>query len=143
MSLELAKYITISVGKIHYTMNHDKFMFEIDANNYATSKSIDHLQKYPELYESNKKELDERKIDYQHDLEVYDAYSMFAKYAYLLKKHPQLKLNFIDVLKYFYHEDGSFRTLSEILKNSQNIDEEIMSLILSSHLFLNSLILTP
>lgn len=55
MSLELAKYITISVGKIHYTMNHDKFMFEIDANNYATSKSIDHLQKYPELYESNKR----------------------------------------------------------------------------------------
>lgn len=139
ISLEITKYITISVGQIHYDMNHDKFMIEIDANNYATSKTINHLQKYPELYESNKKKLNERKIDYEHDLEIYDAYSMFAKYDFLLKKYPSIMLNFIDILKYFYNEDGSFKTLSEILKNRQNIDEKIMTLILSSQPFLEQL----
>lgn len=126
-------------GFIDYRIKHDRYMIEIDANNYSINKTIEYIKKYPEVYSKFKEKLEKRQKNYKQDLELYDPYSMFEKINKLIKDNSKEVLNKIQILNIFYNEDGEFKSLTEILKEKDKVDYRIIELVLSSNAFLKQL----
>ena len=118
---------TMLDGPMHYRLNHDSYMIEIDANNYSINKTIEYLKKYPDIYVKHKDDLKRRKNKYLNDLETYDAYNMFENINLVIKETSNQLFeifNAIPSLYYFYDEKGKFNSISDILAFKDEIDEE-------------------
>ena len=129
------------LGYYYYKNNHDSFMLEIDANIDSIDKTIEYLKKYPEIYKEFQEYLEEKQKKYQNDYLVYNPRKIFEILNKLIKNNPDKILNKYSTLSMFYNSDGTFKSISTILNNSNlnSVDKRIINIVLSSEAFLNQL----
>lgn len=104
-----------------YTLEHDKYSFEIGANIYGVEKAKEYLKiKYPELYEKHKEEIEKLEKKYQLDYMTYDLSDTVERTIQLFKLNKLINNKIIKrkslkevspVLEIFLNEDGRFKIL--------------------------------
>lgn len=129
-----------------YTLEHDKYSFEIGANLYGVRKAKEYLRtKYPTLYEKQKNEIEKKEKIYKLDYMTYDASDNIERAIQKLKKQIEFKGNkakpqkeISPILEIFLNEDASFKNLSEVMQNDKfkELDRRIVYAFLSSKSFL-------
>lgn len=137
---------------IDYTLEHNKYSFEIGANLYAVRKAKEYLEtKYPDLYKKHKDEIEKLEKKYQFDYMTYDASDTVERAIQMLKVTNKIGNNKIikgkskkeisPVLEIFLNEDASFKNFSEIVQNEKfkELDKRIVYAILSSKSFLEQI----
>ena len=149
--------IILSYDNLFYRINHDYFLLEIDAENHALIKTEKYLKEKLNLYEQNKKYLDNLNKTAKLNESLYNQTRIFEKFNFIfqgkIKKYSKkyhnplqkteeemhLDNNLINVLELFYNQDGSFKSIEDIINNTTNFDKEIIYTILSSKSFLKSI----
>ena len=138
--------------KIDYILEHDKYSFEIDANLYGVKRTKEYLKnRYPNLYEKHKDEIEKLEKRYQFDYMTYDASDTVERAIKMLRITDKVRNNKIikrkslheisPVLDIFLNEDASFKNFSEIVQNDRfkRLDKRIVYAILSSKSFLEQI----
>ena len=136
--------------KINYKKNHNKVLFEIDANLYSITKTKEYLQsKYPDVYEKVSEELLRLEQEYAKDYQEYNPISLVEQIIDYM--HHQLKVHFAEyvghmeiispVLELFLYPDLQFISLKSIMKNekTKNLDKRIIYIFLSTRQFLETI----
>ena len=137
----------IGEKKINYQKNHNKVLFEIDANIYAIEKTKEYLiNNYPDVYQKVKEEISTLEQKYYKDLEEYDALTLVEKIIdymrYQLNIHWALTVNHMEiispVLELFIYPDVLFKSIKYMRQDGifNNLDKRIIYLFLSSKQFL-------
>lgn len=124
--------------KESYEFNHDQFMHEIMANklciidtrNYIYNNQIDGIDS-----ESDVEYLDCLLELYQFDDDTYNYYQTFEKYLKLYREHKD-EINLPKFFQKFLNEDGTFKTISEIVNNNLYLEDPIY-IVLASDTFRN------
>lgn len=137
---------------IDYTLEHDKYSFEIGANLYGVKKAKEYLEtRYPALYEKHKDEIEKLEKSYQFDYMTYDASDNIERTIQMLKLTDKVRNNKLirgkklkdisPVLEIFLNEDASFKHFSEIIQNDKfkELDKKIVYAVLSSKSFLEQI----
>ena len=133
-----------------YELNHNHFLFEIDANLYAIRKTKELLQqKFKTAYKSEKKNLEEIEKDYSLDYFIYNPTNTIYNYIKTKQKEYQSYLNnttktpptLNEVSSIFLKENFEFKELDDILKNEKlaQIEKEIIYAYLGNPLFIEKL----
>lgn len=119
----------------HYNINYYGYYFEMEAELYALNKSLKYLKENGLLSDNLRCQYEKER-----ELILFRMYN-FHMYPFLKKVHEIMQMEFIEApswLKAFYNEDGTFKTVGEIL-NSYHIEEDVLNMFFSSEDFLNSL----
>lgn len=137
---------------VNYSNNakfHNKFFFEIDANIYSISKTLEYIN------DNNIKDADMNLIQTRKSraINYYNSYN-FDYYLETainsIKKkdankedvyvHNLSKTNIISIFNTFLDYNFDFKNLDDIINNPKflNIDEDTKNILLTSNLFLNS-----
>lgn len=140
----------IGEHKLNYKNNHNKFSFEIDANNYSIKKTKEYLiKKYPEVYNKVKDEIKTLEKNYYKDYFEYDTVNLVEKIIDFMKY--KLKINLAEevhsmeiispVLEIFLFSDLTFKSIRMIQNDERfkTLDKRIIYAFLSSKQFLESL----
>ena len=119
----------------HYNINYYGYYFEMEAELYALNKLLKYLKENGLLS-------DNLRCQYEKERElILFRMHNFHMYPFLKRVHEIMQMEFIEApswLKAFYNEDGTFKTVGEIL-NVCNIDETVLNMFFSSEDFLNSI----
>ena len=107
----------------------------MEAELYALNKSLKYLK-------GNGLLSDNLRFQYEKERELilFRMYN-FHMYPFLKKVHEIMQMEFIEApswLKAFYNEDGTFKTVGEIL-NSYHIEGDVLNIFFSSEDFLNNI----
>ena len=135
-----------------YTLEHDKYSFEIGANLYGVRKAKEYLKtRYPDLYKKHKEEIEKSEKRYQFDYMTYDVSDNIDRTIQMLKLTDKVRNNKLikgkklkdisPVLEIFLNEDASFKHFSEIVQNDKfnGLDKRIVYAVLSSKSFLEQI----
>lgn len=133
---------------INYYLLHDDFSYEIGANLYGIEKTKEYLKKrYPYIYEKEKEKIQVLENKYTFEYLTYNAtYNFDRFYQKINKAILNNCIRFENILekfkpfKIFFNEDGSFKTITEIIQNENTfkIDSRIVSTIISSKSFIET-----
>ena len=119
----------------YYNINYYGYYFEMEAELYALNKSLNYLKRNGLLS-------DNLRFQYEKERElILFRMHNFHMYPFLKRVHEIMQMEFIEApswLKAFYNEDGTFKTVGEIL-NSYHIEEDVLNMFFSSEDFLNSI----
>jgi len=142
---------SIIITKKEYYKKHDSIYYEIDANEYAINKTIEHYIENPnDIYDLEY--INDLFKEYNSNKSKYDFDKTFTRFNFittlphnkLLKTHKNLykKLACLPLLKWyqvFYHENGNLKSFEDIINNKElsNIDEEFTNLVFTSRYFNN------
>ena len=142
VSLDKARYdmetFIMQNDNKHYDTNYSIYYFEMEAELYALKKSLKYLQE-------NGLISDNLRCQYEKEKEVIlFIMSNFNIQIYLKKLYEIMQTEFIGFpswLKVFYNEDGTFKSIAEILDliSLYHIEEDVLNTFLSSEDFLNSI----
>lgn len=122
----------------YYKLNYDQNMDEIMANklgimdtrNYIYNNQIDGIDKLRDI-----EYLDCKALLYQFDDDTYNYYQTFEKYLKLYREHKD-EINLPKFFQKFLNEDGTFKTISEIVNNNLYLEDPIY-IVLASDTFRN------
>lgn len=158
----LEKIIIIN-DPAYYRLNHDSFLIEIDADKNAINKTETLLKKKNIIDEDSKKYINEVNKSINERSILYNSINMFEKFHFILegkvKKHKKNSENPLNdsiielnsntnsqeynsikrVLSYIYNQDGSFKSIKEILDSKKEIDINIINTVLCSKPFIKSI----
>ena len=158
----LEKIIIIN-DPAYYRLNHDSFLIEIDADKNAINKTENLLKKKNIIDEDSKKYINEVNKSINERSILYNSINMFEKFHFILegkvKKHKKNSENPLNdsiielnsntdsqeynsikrVLSYIYNQDGSFKSIKEILDSKKEIDINIINTVLCSKPFIKSI----
>lgn len=124
-----------------YINCHDDFLFEIEANIYAINKTKELLKdKYPNIYQLEKDNIDNIEKNYDLDYMLYDAIEQFDKLLHIALLNKIILINTYPVFDIFLNNINAFKSINDIIKNPnlKNVDKRILYTVLSSNSFLNS-----
>lgn len=142
--------------EIDYSLFHNKYFFEIGANMYSISKARKYMIKhYPQLYESEKEEIDRLEKKYSYDYLTYDLVEAIEKVIELRKKRYNsyssmihvpmvydmyMSEDYPEVMSIFMNYNCTFRSVKDIIsdKRFNNLDKRVVSAFLSCKYFLES-----
>ena len=158
----LEKIIIIN-DPAYYRLNHDSFLIEIDADKNAINKTETLLKKKNIIDEDSKKYINEVNKSINERSILYNSINMFEKFHFILegkvKKHKKNSENPLNdsiielnsntnsqeynsikrVLSYIYNQDGTFKSIKEILDSKKEIDINIINTVLCSKPFIKSI----
>lgn len=127
------EYLYTKDNKDHYVKNHNNYSYEIGADLYAITKTIDFFKKKnPEVYEKEKLFMEGMKARTLDSYYLYDATYFVSNVINKILKTKIVPDN--NVLKIFFNENGEIKSLDEIVKdvNYKKLDKRIVYYILSS-----------
>ncbi len=151
--------ILIKHDSLYYRLKHDFFLTEIDADTYSIEKTEKYLkEKNNGYYEENINDIDSFKRYLSHRNNIYNEEEIFEKFNFILqgkiKKNKKFSneplnktikeleyssYNIKDTLAIFYNQDGSFKTIKEIINNQNKVDNKIINTIITSISFIKSI----
>lgn len=156
--------IIIKHDEKYYLKNHNKFLSEIDAEQYAYDKTTKYLKEKTTIYNKNKPYLDKFNDILKRNIYSYDPRIIFERFNYILQEHIKMKnepnaleetikeiiknknieeYNTIKkVLTIIYNSNGTYKSIQEIINNSKEIDQNIIKLVISSESFIKNLDIT-
>lgn len=135
--MTIEKYIIIKNQK-NYQNHYNNFLIEIDANLYGITKTIEYLKKHQDYDLNNKEYLEKKQSECLRNFKFYDEQIIFEEFHKIMKKDFKKILNEFKILNYFYEQNGCFKSLSDILENTEkhNIPSKITELIISSESYI-------
>ena len=151
--------ILIKHDSLYYRLKHDFFLTEIDADTYSIEKTEKYLkEKNNGYYEENINDIDSFKRYLSHRNNIYNEEEIFEKFNFILqgkikknkkssneplnktiKELEYSSYNIKDTLAIFYNQDGSFKTIKEIINNQNKVDNKIINTIITSISFIKSI----
>ena len=151
--------ILIKHDSLYYRLKHDFFLTEIDADTYSIEKTEEYLkEKNNGYYEENIHYIDSFKRYLSHRNNIYNEEEIFEKFNFILqgkikknkkssneplnktiKELEYSSYNIKDTLAIFYNQDGSFKTIKEIINNQNKVDNKIINTIITSISFIKSI----
>ena len=158
----LEKIIIIN-DPAYYRLNHDSFLIEIDADKNAINKTENLLKKKNIIDEDSKKYINEVNKSINERSILYNSINMFEKFHFILegkvKKHKKNSENPLNdsiielnsntdsqeynsikrVLSYIYNQDGTFKSIKEIIERKNELDINIINTVLCSKPFIKSI----
>lgn len=127
-------------SEMNYKRDHDDFSNEIGANLYGIQRAKDYLiNKYPEIYELEKKHIEWREKNYIFNYFMYDASRVFDLAVPIIRS--RIKTGIICEETLFMDRYGNFKSIRKIFCNPvyNNLDKRIVASVMSSKIFLREL----
>ena len=147
----------------YYKINHDYFLLEIDADQNAVQKTTKYIKENTNLYDESKDYINNYLENVERRLDVYNPQEIFERFNNILQEkikknsektcyslediiieiYPNIdsveSRNMKTILPYIYNEDGTFKSIKEILSIKKEIDIKILYLVLGSIPFIKSI----
>jgi len=141
MNLKFSLY-----GAVRYFIQHDKWYFEIDANNYGVENAIKHYQNNPQDKNFDMNYLERLRKIYYYDKMTYNFDSFFTTYNMYREKLPVISdtRNFLSNIllkdkkahwhQVLYGADKRLKNVEEILSNPllNQLDPKFINYVLTS-----------
>lgn len=147
----------------YYKINHDYFLLEIDADQNAVQKTTKYIKENTNLYDESKDYINNYLENVERRLDVYNPQEIFERFNNILQEkikknsektcyslediiieiYPNIdsveSRNMKTILSHIYNEDGTFKSIKEILSIKKEIDIKILYLVLGSIPFIKSI----
>ena len=123
----------------YYKINHDYFLLEIDADQNAVQKTTKYIKENTNLYDESKDYINNYLENVERRLDVYNPQEIFERFNNILQEkikknsektcyslediiieiYPNIdsveSRNMKTILSHIYNEDGTFKSIKEIL----------------------------
>lgn len=135
--IKISKYDQ-SISDVNYSEQHDNFLFEIDADIKGVTNALSFVRYY-EINGINNRYLELIKKYNDFRINNYDIPIMISQFNKIVKKYPEILNNkqWLDCeeLTQFYHLDGNFKSIEEII----SVNSSLLPYFVSSISFLKSI----
>lgn len=122
-------------NKLDYKVNHDQYMYEIKANLSGVKQAYSFINTHQLIgidLQKDSEYLKTLEYIYKYDYCNYNYYDTLEKFIRIYKEH-QDTIELPDYFKLFLNEDGSYKSINEILNNKSNISSPIYIIFGTDH----------